>query len=78
MPPEWLKELGTWLTLGASLISVGIAIGSVPRIRKDLDDHQDCDRAEKDHLWREVRDNERALAKFREQVAEKYVRKAGQ
>jgi hypothetical protein len=70
--PEWLKDLGTLLTLGASLISVGVALGSLPRLSKSLDDHKKADRSEKDLLWLDTRLNERELAKFKEHVAERF------
>jgi hypothetical protein len=71
---EWLQNLGTLLTVGASLIAIGVTAGALPRLSKSIDDHKEADRKEKDLLWSDVRRNERDLAHFKTEVARQLPR----
>ena len=67
-----LTALGSWLTVAASLVTVGVTLGTLPRLSSDLDKHKAADRAEKDMLWADVRKNERDLAHFEKEVAREF------
>jgi len=46
-----LEDIAIWLTIGGALINVGVTLGALPRLSRDLDDHKKQHRDELDKLW---------------------------
>ena len=53
---KWLLDLAPWFGCAAGLLSVGVAFGSLPRLRTDLDEHKRLSAEDRQRLWDAVED----------------------